>query len=87
MAVTIALIVMQIAVGCGWICILNVLTVLALKILDRELPSACPFNLQIMLKNITFAACCNLIMSSALWSSTSPMQAGEKDHIQVQDRI
>ena len=27
---------MQVAVACGWICILNVLTVLALKVLNRE---------------------------------------------------
>ena len=27
---------MQIAVACGWICILNVLTILALKYLNRE---------------------------------------------------
>ena len=28
---------MQIAVACGWICLLNVLTILALKVLNREL--------------------------------------------------
>ena len=27
---------LQIAVACGWICILNVLTILALKYLNRE---------------------------------------------------
>ena len=27
---------MQIAVACGWICLLNVLTILALKVLNRE---------------------------------------------------
>ena len=28
---------MQVAVACGWICLLNVLTILALKVLSREL--------------------------------------------------
>ena len=27
---------MQIAVACGWICLLNVLTILALKVMNRE---------------------------------------------------
>ncbi len=32
---------MQVAVACGWICLLNVLTILALKVLNRE-PLAIP---------------------------------------------
>ena len=32
----------QIAVACGWICILNILTILALEFLNRECLIPCP---------------------------------------------